>query len=104
MLPKAQKTTYDRFYKSAYENEILDPKTTLLLHFACVDWNAENLVRDAGHLRRFAANVGQDGNFVNGTMFRIWLLQNLNAPPILQKTLLKRVNKSSPSRHQEGDD
>jgi hypothetical protein len=34
MLPPAQKTAYGRFYKSARENEILDSKTTLLLHCA----------------------------------------------------------------------
>jgi hypothetical protein len=34
MLPKEQKTAFGRFYKSARENAILDPKTTLLLHFA----------------------------------------------------------------------
>ncbi len=41
MLPKDQRASFGRFYKSARENEILDPKTTLLLHlgsamaFAC---------------------------------------------------------------------
>ena len=34
MLPRAQGLAFARFYKSARENEILDPKTTLLLHFA----------------------------------------------------------------------
>jgi hypothetical protein len=33
MLPPAQRSAYGRFYKSARQNEILDPKTTLLLHF-----------------------------------------------------------------------
>ena len=34
MLPGEQRTAYGRFYKSARENKILDPKTTLLLHYA----------------------------------------------------------------------
>ena len=34
MLPREQKTAYARMYKSARENTILDPKTTLLLHYA----------------------------------------------------------------------
>ena len=34
MLPRKQKAAFGRFYKSARGNEILDPKTTLLLHFA----------------------------------------------------------------------
>jgi len=32
MLPKAQRKAYEEFYFSARNNEILDPKTTLLLH------------------------------------------------------------------------
>ncbi len=34
MLPKEQSIAFGRFYKSVRENEVLDPKTTLLLHFA----------------------------------------------------------------------
>ena len=33
-LPRAQKAAFDRFYNSARENDILDPKTTLLVHLA----------------------------------------------------------------------
>lgn len=32
MLPKEQQKAYEAFYFSARNNEILDPKTTLLLH------------------------------------------------------------------------
>jgi hypothetical protein len=34
MLPREQRVAFGRFYRSARENEILDPKTTLLLHVA----------------------------------------------------------------------
>ncbi len=34
MLPGEQKTAFNRFYKTARSNTILDPKTTLLLHMA----------------------------------------------------------------------
>ena len=34
MLPRDQRVAFARFYKSARENQILDPKTTLLLHIA----------------------------------------------------------------------
>lgn len=34
MLPEKQNKTYQSFYDSARENEILDPKTTLLVHLA----------------------------------------------------------------------
>jgi len=34
MLPKRQKQAFEDFYKSARGNEILDPKTTLLIHMA----------------------------------------------------------------------
>ncbi len=34
MLPKRQKKTYDDFYDSARHNQILDPKTTLMIHLA----------------------------------------------------------------------
>ena len=34
MLPIEQKKTFGRFYDSARHNEILDPKTTLLIHLA----------------------------------------------------------------------
>jgi hypothetical protein len=34
MLPKEQKKAYSAFYDSARNNEILDPKTTLLIHMA----------------------------------------------------------------------
>jgi hypothetical protein len=34
MLPRKQRASYARFYKTARENETLDPKTTLLIHFA----------------------------------------------------------------------
>ncbi|MGD8383300.1 MAG: hypothetical protein PVJ11_14215 [Syntrophobacterales bacterium] len=34
MLPEEQKKTYTDFYKSARHNEILEPKTTLMLHMA----------------------------------------------------------------------
>ena len=33
-LPREQSAAFGRFYKSARENKILEPKTTLLLHFA----------------------------------------------------------------------
>ena len=32
MLPENQKTAYKDFYNSARNNNILDPKTTLLIH------------------------------------------------------------------------
>lgn len=32
MLPKEQRKAYEAFYYSARNNDILDPKTTLLLH------------------------------------------------------------------------
>ena len=44
MLPEKQKTAYRSFYDSARKNEFLDPKTTLLIHFAsamafgCYPW------------------------------------------------------------------
>ena len=34
LLPQKQKTTYRAFYDSARYNDILDPKTTLMLHLA----------------------------------------------------------------------
>jgi hypothetical protein len=34
MLLEKQKQAYENFYKSARENEILDSKTTLLIHLA----------------------------------------------------------------------
>jgi len=34
MLPKRQKKAYDDFYDSARHNQILDPKTTLMIHLA----------------------------------------------------------------------
>jgi hypothetical protein len=34
MLPKKQKAAYTDFYDSARYNEILEPKTTLMLHLA----------------------------------------------------------------------
>ncbi len=34
MLPEEQSNTYKDFYNSARRNQILDPKTTLLIHFA----------------------------------------------------------------------
>ena len=34
MLPEKQKTAYTEFYDSARFNEILEPKTTLMLHLA----------------------------------------------------------------------
>jgi len=34
MLSEKQKTLFEEFYKSARYNEILDPKTTLLIHMA----------------------------------------------------------------------
>ena len=34
MLPKKQKKTFDDFYDAARYNEILDPKTTLMIHLA----------------------------------------------------------------------
>jgi hypothetical protein len=33
-LPKEQKRAYARFYHSARNNEILDAKTTLMIHLA----------------------------------------------------------------------
>ena len=44
MLPENQKTAYKDFYNSARNNNILDPKTTLLIHltsamaFGCYPW------------------------------------------------------------------
>ena len=44
MLPEKQETAYRSFYDSARYNDILDPKTTLLIHFAsamafgCYPW------------------------------------------------------------------
>jgi len=34
MLPKKQKAAYADFYTSARHNEILEPKTTLMIHLA----------------------------------------------------------------------
>ncbi len=34
MLPEKQKEAYNGFYDSVRKNEILDPKTTLLIHLA----------------------------------------------------------------------
>ena len=34
MLPPKQKATYTDFYNSARHNEILEPKTTLMIHLA----------------------------------------------------------------------
>lgn len=34
MLPKRQKKAYTDFYDSARHNEILEPKTTLMIHMA----------------------------------------------------------------------
>ncbi len=34
MLPREQKRAFGAFYRSAHRNEILDPKTTLMLHLA----------------------------------------------------------------------
>jgi hypothetical protein len=34
MLPSAQREAYTAFYDSARHNEILDPKTTLMIHLA----------------------------------------------------------------------
>jgi hypothetical protein len=34
LLPEKQRKTYTEFYKSARHNEILDPKTTLMIHLA----------------------------------------------------------------------
>ena len=33
MLPREQKAVFGRFYKSTRRNTILEPKTTVLLHF-----------------------------------------------------------------------
>jgi hypothetical protein len=44
MLPKKQKNAFDDFYDSARYNEILEPKTTLMIHLAaamavgCYPW------------------------------------------------------------------
>ena len=44
LLPEEQKKTYSDFYKSARNNETLEPKTTLMLHLAaamavaCYPW------------------------------------------------------------------
>jgi hypothetical protein len=34
MLPQDQRKAFNEFYDSARHNEILDPKTTLLIHLA----------------------------------------------------------------------
>jgi hypothetical protein len=34
LLPEKQKKTYTDFYTSARQNEVLEPKTTLMLHLA----------------------------------------------------------------------
>ena len=34
MLPEEQKRAFGAFYRSARHNEILEPRTTLLLHLA----------------------------------------------------------------------
>jgi hypothetical protein len=34
MLPARQQQAYDTFYDSARHNDILEPKTTLMLHLA----------------------------------------------------------------------
>ena len=46
MLPEKQLKTYNDFYDSAYQNDILEPKTTLMIHLAvsmavgCYPWMA----------------------------------------------------------------
>jgi hypothetical protein len=34
LLPEKQRKAYTDFYKSARQNEVLEPKTTLMLHMA----------------------------------------------------------------------
>ncbi len=34
MLPEPQNEAFNRFYKAARFNDVLDPKTTLLIHLA----------------------------------------------------------------------
>jgi hypothetical protein len=34
MLPEEQKKAFNRFYRSARRNKILEPKTTLMIHLA----------------------------------------------------------------------
>jgi hypothetical protein len=34
MLPKQQREAYSQFYDSARHNDILEPKTTLMIHLA----------------------------------------------------------------------
>ena len=34
LLPKRQKRAYAEFYRSARHNEVLDPRTTLMVHLA----------------------------------------------------------------------
>jgi len=34
MLPKRQRKAYDGFYDAARHNEVLEPKTTLIVHLA----------------------------------------------------------------------
>ena len=52
MLPIKQKKEYANFYDSARNNDILDPKTTLMIHlasamaFACYPW-MQSYLRDA---------------------------------------------------------
>ena len=56
MLPEEQKKSYRAFYDFARNNDILDPKTTLLIHFAsalafgCYPWMTEylSLAREEG--------------------------------------------------------
>ena len=44
MLPEEQLRSYNDFYDSAYQNDILEPKTTLMIHLAvsmavgCYPW------------------------------------------------------------------
>lgn len=34
MLSKRQREAFDAFYRSARKNDVLDPKTTILIHLA----------------------------------------------------------------------
>jgi len=63
MLPKKQKTEFSKFYDSARNNDILDPKTTLMIHlasamaFACYPW-MQAYLRDAKEIGMSKEEIG----------------------------------------------
>ena len=56
MLPEKQDEAFNQFYKSARFNDVLDQKTTLLLHLAIVPpaWYCDRVMRGADLVGRMA--------------------------------------------------